>query len=157
MTLSVRGVSPDTCKSLKIELQNQYNLGNNQYPEMLTAATKVLQNYVGSKRAAAKYKLVFDNGEKDRLSFLQSKPKLVCTTDRNIHSNIVYYHCEKRGHYKSHYSTIKEEEEEYKDTLVLHISDDTYLTDKSDTTIEEHDVSLLQAFCLISKFKGQIP
>jgi len=40
---------------------------------------------------------------------------------------------------------------------LLHVEDDTYLTDDSDTSSEGYDVSLLQAFCLMSKFKGQIP
>ena len=41
-----------------------------------------------------------------------------------------------------------------KKTELLCVLDDTYLTDGSDTSSEGYDVSLLQAFCLISKFKG---
>ena len=49
--LAVRGANPDNYRTLKVELQNEYNLDNNQYSEMLTAATRVLQNYVRSKGA----------------------------------------------------------------------------------------------------------
>ena len=68
--LAVRGVSLNNYGILKVELQNQYNLGNNKYPEILTAATRVLQNYVASKGAQTKTRLVFDDGEKDGVSFL---------------------------------------------------------------------------------------
>ena len=125
---------------------------------MLTAATRVLQNYVGSKGAKTKTRLLFDDGEKNGVSFLQSEPKLTYGIDGKIHPNISCHHCGKKGHYRSHCPTKEEEEEECEETQLLHIPEDkTYLTDDSDTSSEGYDVSLLQAFCLMGKVKGQIP
>ena len=84
----VKGGSPNNYGTLKIELQNQYNLGNNQYLETLTVATRVLQNYVGSKEVKTKTRLLFDDGEKNGVRFLQSKPKPTYGTDRKIYLNI---------------------------------------------------------------------
>ena len=75
--------------------------------------------------------------------------------DRKIHLNISYHHCGKKGYYKSYYPTKEEEEEEeYEEIQILHVPDDTYLTNDSDTSSKGYDVSLLCAFYLMSKFKG---
>ena len=91
-------------------------MGNNQYPETLAAVIRVLRNYIMSKGVVAKHKLVFDDREKDGISFLWSKPKLVWGIGRKIHLNITCYRCEKKGYCKLYCPTINEEEEEYKDT-----------------------------------------
>ena len=102
-----------------------------------------------------KTRILFDNREKNGVSFLQSEPKPICRTDGKIHPNILCYHCGKKGHYRSHCPTKEEEEEECEETQLLHISEDeTYLTNDSDTLSERYDVSLLQAFCLMDKVKG---
>ena len=51
--IALRGSNPSHFKALKAELQNQHNLGNNQYPTDITMVMRVLQNYVAIKGAHA--------------------------------------------------------------------------------------------------------
>ena len=153
--LAVRGASPNSYGTLKVELQNQCNLENNQYPETLSAATRVLQNCIGNKGARTKTRLLFDDGEKNGVSFLQSELKPTSGTDGKIHPSISCYYCRKKRYYRSHCPAKEEEEEEHEETQLLHIpEDETYLTDNSDTSREGYNVRLLQAFYLMSKIKG---
>ena len=49
--IALRGALPSKYKSLKAELQNQHDLGQNLCLESITSVTKVLQNCVGTKGA----------------------------------------------------------------------------------------------------------
>ena len=157
--LAIRGTNSECYKSLKIELQNQYNLGNNQYPETLTAVARILQNYVGTKGASIKSKVVFEDEKKDGVNLLESEVKPIKGTDGRVHPNISCHHYGKKGHYKSHCPSLEAEEEEEGNeaTQLLHVNNDTYLTDDSDTSSEGYSVSLFQAYCLMSKIKRSIP
>ena len=68
--IALRGALPSKCKLLKAKLQNQCNLEQNLYLDPLASATKVLQNYVGTKGVST-----FPKEGKEGMSFYQSKDR----------------------------------------------------------------------------------
>ena len=155
--LAVRGANPSNYKSLKTELQNQYNLGQNNYPSTLSAATRILQNYVGTKGVAEGGGAAFEDDEVEEVSFLQSEKKPVKGTDGKLYINVPCHNCGDMGHYKSHCpkrDTGNEPEVEGSNLFQV-TEDDGFEEPDSEDSDATHDVSFLQFFCLMNKVKGQ--
>jgi len=93
--VALRGALPAHYKSLKAELQNQYNLGNNQYPTDIATVNRILQNYVTTKGANSSDKS--KDADLEGVSFFQPEPAQVKGTDGKLHVNVKCFQCHRKG------------------------------------------------------------
>ena len=144
-------------ESLKMELQNQYDLGSNQNPTALTSAAKILQHYVGTKGATNHEDAVcFDEEEVEGVNFLRSEDKPMRGDDVKIHPNTPCYNCRKKSNHNSNYVEPDRDEETDEAAQIFQVNDAECL-DISDSEESTYNVSFLKTFCLTQKIKGAIP
>ena len=137
--LEVRGANPSSYKSLKMESQNQHDLGEKNYPRTLSAATHILQNYVGIKRVTDSRDTTFEDDEVEGARFLQSEKNTVKDTGGKFHASVPCHNCGDVWHWKSH--CLKREmvdEGEMEGSNLFQVTDDRYLELSDSEEIGRH-------------------
>ena len=120
--IALRGVLPSKCKSLKSDLQNQHNLGNNQHPTDLNQVMKELQNHVSTKSVTEPAK---EGG--GGLRSHQSDEAQVKGSNGKLRMSVKYRKCERLGHFQTHCPFVNKEENEVERSSHFQTRDPSYI------------------------------
>ena len=114
----------------------------------------ILQNYVAIKGAYAHYR--GRDADLKGLSFFQLELAQVKDTDRWLHTNATYFHCNKKGYYNSKCPIRSSNNSDNKDrdeegVSNFHVNDTTFLSSESDSSNKEVGVM----FCHVLGFEDE--
>lgn len=110
-------------------LENQFSLGNDQYPTDLTAAYSVLVSYkLPKQRNTPRTELGTATALLDGMTFAQATNTTVPGSDGVTHERVTCYRCENKGHYADRCPT-ESDVQLLQSGPHVHFSDDIYPND----------------------------